>query len=286
LWISEKGKGMNVAFLGPEASFSHEAAMSLFGESASFQAVDSIEDVFVLVERGDCQKGIVPVENSYEGSVGITLDLFYRYDVYIGAEVFKRIRHHLLSRAGNLEDIKYIYSHTQALAQCHSWLENRLKGIPRFEVASTSLAAKMAAGEPGAAAVGSRFAGQKYGLSILAKDIEDHPDNVTRFLEIGKSRPRPMGKDKTSIIFCLGHKPGSLYIALAALAERGVNMTRIESRPMKTKKWEYIFFIDINGHQDDGNIEEALLEMEKNCVFMKRLGSYPVGEDPKDLREE
>ena len=266
-----------LAFLGPGDSFSHQAAASYFGNSVLFRAVDSVEEVFISVERGDCLYGIVPVENAYEGWVNTTLDLFYTYETRICAEIFQPIRHHLLSKAMRLEDIKQVFSHPQALAQCRLWLDSRLQGIPRLEVASTSLAAKTAAEEPDAAAVGSRAAGEKYGLNILGKNIENHPDNVTRFHVMGKSQAAPTGRDKTSLLFCPRNNPGSLCKALASLAGRGVKMTRIESRPLKTKKWEYMFFVDIDGHQEDPNVRRALEDMQEYCAFIKRLGSYPSG---------
>jgi chorismate mutase/prephenate dehydratase len=266
-----------VAYLGPEATFSHQAAVRYYGESASFRSADSIEDVFSLVEKDTCSWGVVPIENSYEGSVNITFDLFYKYELNICAEVFVRIRHHLLSRVEKIEDIKRVYSHSQALAQCRSWIKTNLPGIQSSEVASTSFAAKIAADDPESAALGRKTAAMIHGLNILAEGIEDHPDNVTRFFVIGKSRAEPTGKDKTSLLFLLNHQAGALYASLGHLADRGVNMTRIESRPMKGRNWEYMFFLDIEGHQKDGNIAEALVEMEKRCVFLKILGSYPCG---------
>ena len=274
--------GTAVAYLGPEATFSHQAAVSLYGKATSFHAADTIEEVFNLVEKEVCNQGVVPIENSYEGSVNITLDLFYKYDLNVCAEIFVRIRHHLLSKAEHLEGIRLLYSHPMPIAQCRSWIKSHLQGIPVAEVTSTSFAAKKAADNPHSAAVGSRFAAQTYGLNIIEENIEDHPDNVTRFLVIGKNRPKPTGKDKTSLLFFLRHKPGALHSALAALAKRDVNMTRIESRPMKIRNWEYLFFVDIEGHDQDSNISEALREMEANCVFMKRLGSYPAGGDQWD----
>ena len=276
--ISRTGQPLPaLAFLGPEGSFSHQAAASYFGDSVLFHAVHSIEEVFLSVERGDCLYGTVPVENAYEGSVNTTLDLFYKYKTCICAEIFQPIGHHLLSKAEHLEDIKQVFSHQQALAQCGSWLDSRLQGIPRIEVASTSLAAKIVALEPDAAAVGSRAAGEKYGLNILGENIENHPDNVTRFHAIGKSPATPTGRDKASLLFCPLKNPGSLYKALASLEGRGVHMTRIESRPLKTKKWEYMFFVDIDGHQEDPNVRRALEDMQEYCAFIKRLGSYPSG---------
>ena len=276
--ISRTGQPLPaLAFLGPEGSFSHQAAASYFGNSVLFRAVDSVEEVFLSVERGDCLYGIVPVENAYEGSIITTLDLFYTYETCICAEIFQPIRHHLLSKAERFEDIQRVFSHSQALAQCRLWLDSRLQGIPRLEVASTSLAARIAAGEPDAAAVGSNAAGEKYGLNILGENIENHPDNITRFHAIGKSPAAPTGRDKTSLLFCLRNNPDSLYEALAGLAGRGVKMTRIESRPLKTKKWEYMFFVDIDGHQEDTNVRQALEDMQAYCAFIKLLGSYPSG---------
>ncbi|MBW1806196.1 MAG: bifunctional chorismate mutase/prephenate dehydratase [Deltaproteobacteria bacterium] len=251
-----------VAYLGPEATFSHQAAISIFGSSASFRSAESIEEVFDLAEKDVCHQGVVPIENSYEGSVNITFDLFYKYDLKICAEVFVRIRHHLLSKAERIGDIRHLYSQHMTVPQCRSWM--------------------MAADEADAAAVGSRFCSQTYGLNILEEDIEDNPDNVTRFLVINKNGSEPTGKDKTSLLFFLQHQPGALHRTLEALADRGVNMARIESRPMKLRNWEYLFFVDIEGHEKDSNVGEALKEMEAQCVFMKRLGSYPAGGDPWD----
>jgi len=271
-----------VAYLGPEATFSHQAALSLFGKMTSFRPAGTIEEVFGLVEKGLCDHGVVPIENSYEGSVNITLDLFYKYNLRIGAELFLRIRHHLLSKTEGREKVSRLYSHPMPVAQCRQWLNTHLAGVPVTEVASTSLAARMAADDPGAAAIGSRLSGETYGLNILEENIEDHPDNVTRFFVIGKRPSRPTGKDKTSLLFFLQHVPGALFRALEALAKRKVNMTRIESRPMRTRNWEYLFFVDLEGHEEDGNTREALREMEAHCLFMKLLGSYPAGGEPWD----
>lgn len=268
---------LDVAYLGPEGTFSHMAGISLYGRSASFHPADTIEDVFDLVEKGICTMGVVPVENSYEGSVNVTSDLFYKYDLKICAETYLRIRHQLLTMEDDPEDIKRIYSHPMVLAQCRSWLKANMQGVPVAGVSSTSQAAGMAAEEPCSAAIGNRALSEIYGLRILKEDIEDHPDNITRFLAIGKSQRAPMGKDKTSILFFLSDAPGALYKALGALAEGEINMTRIESRPMKTRSWEYLFLTDIEGHEQDGKVSEALKEMEKHCVLLKRLGSYPRG---------
>lgn len=275
-------EGLSVAYLGPEGTFSHRAALCMFGGSASFRASESIGEVFGLVEKGVCRQGVVPIENSYAGQVDITSDLFYQFDLRICAEIFMRIRHHLLSKSGCMGDIKRLYSHPMPVAQCRSWLKANLRGIPVLETASTSLAAKKAAHDPEGAALGSRFSGETYGLIPVEENIEDDPENITRFLVIGKNRSKPTGKDKTSVLFFLKNSPGSLNRCLTILAERGVNVKRIDSRPMKNIKWEYLFFLDMEGHEEEKNMGEALHEMERHSVFMKRLGSYPAGGEPWD----
>jgi len=274
-------ESLNVAYFGPEATFTHQAAIFLFGRSASMRAAETIEDVFGLVEKSVCRQGVVPIENSYEGSVNRTLDLLYTYELKVNAEIFLRIRHHLLSKADDIRKIKRLYSHPMPIAQCRGWLRGNLpKTVVIKEVGSTSLAAKLAADDPDAAAVGSRLAARTYHLEMLEENIEDHPDNVTRFLSIGKAEPEPTGKDKSSILFFLNHKPGALYNALGILAKNDINMTRIESRPMKIRNWEYLFFVDIEGHEKDSNVHEAILEMERTCPFIKQLGSYPASGEP------
>ncbi len=273
---------LTIAFLGPEATFSHQAAISLFGRSASFLSAETIEKVFELVEKGTCQRGVVAVENSYEGSVGSNMDLLYQYELKISAELFLRIRHHLLSREDNISKIKHLYSHPMAIAQCHSWIKVNLPKVIVKETKSTSLATKLAADEPHAAAVGSQLSAHHYGLKILKEDIEDNPQNVTRFLAIGKSAADPTGRDKTALLFSLRHEPGALHKVLEPLAQRNISLTRIESRPMKTRNWEYLFFVDLEGHEEDSNLREAVREMQGHCAFIKRLGSFPAGGEPWD----
>jgi chorismate mutase/prephenate dehydratase len=273
---------LTVAFLGPDATFSHQAAIGLFGHSASYCAAESIEEVFGLVEKGLCQQGVIPIENSYEGFVTTTSDLLYRYELNINAEIFLRIRHYLLSNADHIGEVTHIYSHPMPIAQCWSWIRNHLPGIPIKEVESTSLAATMAAKEPDAAAVGSRLCAVTYGIKILEENIEDYPNNVTRFLAIGKTEAAPTRMDKTSLLFLVSHRPGSLNSVLEPLAQRNINMTRIESRPLKIRNWEYFFFVDIEGHVQESNVHEAFKEMEERCLFFKRLGSYPAGSDAWD----
>ncbi len=267
-------------YLGPEATFSHQAATILFTHDTKLKGCETIEDVFLMVANRKCEYGVVPIENSYEGTINITQDLLNKYDVNICTEFYLRIRQNLLSSEKQLKDIHKVYSHPQAIAQCRSWLRMNLPGITVNEVSSTALAAKMTADESKTAAVGSVFAASKYNLNILYENIEDDQSNVTRFFVIGSYTPPPTGKDKTSIIFFLHHKPGSLYECLSVLADKEINMTRIESRPEKTKKWEYLFFVDMEGHVGDKKVDEALKEMERHCVFLKILGSYPRGDLP------
>ena len=274
-------EALTVAYFGPEATFTHQAALSLFGRSTSMRASETIEEVFGLVEKGVCRQGVVPVENSYEGSVNRTLDMLYKYELKISAEIFLRIRHHLLSKADDLKDITVLYSHPMPIAQCRAWIRANLpKAVTIKEVGSTSAAAKLAADDPRAAAVGSALAAKTYGLGTLQENIEDHPDNVTRFLSIGRNECEPTGKDKSSILFFLNHKPGALYNALGILAKNNINMTRIESRPMKIRNWEYLFLVDIEGHEKDENVHGPIVDMQRTCPFVKRLGSYPASGEP------
>jgi chorismate mutase / prephenate dehydratase len=276
----EKVEPSSVSYLGPEATFTHQAATMLFGGNAVLKDAETIEDVFQMVVDGECEHGVVPIENSIEGTVNITQDLLNKYDVNICAEYYMRIRQNLLSRERVINDIRKVYSHQQAIAQCRSWLRLNLPGVQVIEMTSTALASRMVKDEPYAAAVGSSFAAERYSLNILCEGIEDDKNNITRFFVIGKEAPVLTGDDKTSILFFLKHDPGTLYKCLSVLAEMAVNMTRIESRPAKTKEWEYLFFVDIEGDKDDKKVAHALHEMENYCVFLKILGSYPRGYMP------
>jgi chorismate mutase/prephenate dehydratase len=280
----EKIRVSCAGYLGPEATFSHQAASILYSEDTVMKGAETIEDVFLMVANKECEQGIVPIENSYEGTVNITQDLLNKYDINICNEFYLRIRQNLLSREKNVSNIKKVYSHPQAIAQCRSWLRINMPGVTVAEVSSTALAARMAAEEINTASIGSSFAASKYNLEILQESIEDDKNNITRFFIIGYDAFPPTGRDKTSIIFFLQHKPGALYKCLSVMAEKGVNMTRIESRPAKTKKWEYLFFVDMEGHIENKKVGEALKEMEKHCVFLKVLGSYPQGDMP-EVRE-
>jgi len=267
-----------VGFLGPQATFSHQAAISIFGNSAEFCPSHTFEDVFGSVEKGHCHQGVIPVENSLEGSVVGVWDLFSKFDLKICGEYYHRIRLSLMGRNMDLKAIRKLYSHPMPLAQCRSWLKSHLPDVPFEPVESTSLAGKMAADDPSGAALGSRLLAETLGLRLLREDIEDEPHNVTRFLVVGNGEPQPTGNDKTTLMFFLDHRPGALAGMLSALAQREINVCRIESRPMGMRSWEYLFFVDLEGHRKDPDLADAMAEMETLCVFVKWLGSYPSGE--------
>jgi chorismate mutase/prephenate dehydratase len=267
---------VHVAYLGPEATFTHLAALKQFGNSADHLARQSIAEVFDSVERSRADYGVVPIENSSEGVVSHTLDLFVASDLKICAEVLLPISHDLLSRSGRVEDVERIVSHTQALAQCRKWIERNLPNVSLFEVPSTALAAKAAVEDPSAAAVASEFAAELYGLKVIQSKIEDHVNNLTRFLVIGRDMPPPGPSDITSLLFSIKKdEVGALYHVLEPFARHGVNLTKIESRPMKQQAWEYIFFLDLEGHASTPSVRKALAEVEKKCFFLKVMGSYP-----------
>lgn len=268
---------LKVGFLGPESTFSHQAAISIFGNSAEFCPSRTFEDIFGSVEKGHCQQGVIPVENSLEGSVSGVWDLFNKFDLKICGEYYHRIRLSLMSQKKDLSGIRKLYSHPMPLAQCRLWLKNHLPDVSFESVGSTALAAKMAIEDPYGAALGSRLLAESMGLKLHKEDIEDEPHNVTRFLVVGNSEPRPTGKDKTTLLFFLGHRPGALAEVLSVLAQKEINVCRIESRPMRMRSWEYLFFVDLEGHREDLAMAESMAEMKTLCVFVKWLGSYPSG---------
>ena len=266
---------LKVAFLGPDGTFTHNACLQQFGSSARFVSKRSISDVFCDVELGKVDFGVVPVENSNEGMVTHTLDRFVSSDVGICGEILLPVSHCLMNKTGRFEDVKKIYSHPQPIAQCRNWLSINSPDIPVLDVASTALAAEMANEDEIVAAIAGESAASVYGLRVVEEKIEDNPNNVTRFLIIGKNSPAKTGEDKTSILFSIKDEAGLLYKMLEPLSISGVNLTKIESRPLKTKAWEYIFFIDMEGHLDDENIAGAIDELKKRSKFLKVLGSYP-----------
>lgn len=269
---------LEVAFLGPEATFTHEATKRHFGLSARLSARPSIAEIFADVERGRCDYGVVPIENSTEGVVSHTLDSFMQSELRICAEVLLQVSHHLLNRTGKLGGVTKVYSHPQALAQCRGWLAANLPGVPLVDVSSTARAAQLAAEDSTAAAVASDLAASLYGLQIAASNLEDLRGNVTRFLVVGRDEAAPTATDRTSIMFALKDEPGILYRALASFASAQINMSRIESRPSRRRAWEYLFFIDIDGHHREAHVAEAVKALHATCEFMKVLGSYPQGQ--------
>jgi len=266
---------MKVAFLGPQATFTHQATMQQFGFSAQLVPQKSIGAVFEEVQRGRADYGVVPVENSTEGAVSHTLDMFVESELKINAEILLEINHDLLSRSGRLEDVRKIISHPQALAQCRHWLEENLPDLPLIDVASTAMAAQMAAEDPTAAAISSELAATLYDLQPVKKKIEDNPNNYTRFLVVGARNPEKSGFDKTSLMFRINDEPGILHRMLVPFSARNINLAKIESRPLKKKAWEYIFFLDLEGHIDEENVRGAVEDLRQFCQFVKVLGSYP-----------
>lgn len=266
---------MKVAFLGPKATFSHLATMQQFGLSAELSPERSIPAVFEAVEKGEAYYGVVPVENSTEGMISHTLDMFMESDLKINAEVLLEVSHFLLSRTGRFEDVKKVYSHPQPLAQCRKWLAENLPNVPLVDVASTTLAAQIVGEDYTAAAIASEYAASMYNLKVVKARIEDQVNNFTRFLVIGRKVAEKSGDDKTSLMFSVRDEPGILHRMLEPFAKRGINLSKIESRPMKRKAWEYIFYLDFSGHITDPEITDAVSELSECCQFVKVLGSYP-----------
>lgn len=272
-------EAVKVAYLGPEATFSHMAAIKFFGRGATFVPLESVLDVFEETEAGRTRFGVVPVENSIEGTVSTTLDAFSDYKLKVCGEVFVPISHDLLNQTGRMEDIKKVLSHPHALAQCRRWLRKNLPSVPIEEVSSTAFAARWAAVDPSVAAIASPLAARTYHLQTVCRHIEDFRGNVTRFWIIGKQIPEPTGRDKTSLFFSISDRPGALFQVLSCFAKRQINLTKIESRPAKSEPWRYLFFLDCEGHAEEEVVKECLAEIEKICVHVEWLGSYPAGEE-------
>jgi chorismate mutase/prephenate dehydratase len=269
---------ISVAYLGPPGTFSHRAALDKFGTSSEPKPADTIPDVFATVERGDTDYGVVPVENSTEGVVPYTLDTFSQTSLKVCAEVFVAVHHNIATKAETLSDVKRLYAHPQAFAQSRNWLREHLPKAEVVDVTSNSKAAQMAAVDSEGAAICPDIAAEHYKVPIVATHIEDSPHNRTRFLVIGRNEPQPSGKDKTSIFFSVRHKAGALLRAMAAFDAHGINLTMIESRPTKQMPWEYVFFIDFQGHRSDERIAHALSMLEEQSLFVTVLGSYPEAE--------
>lgn len=269
-------KPLSVAFLGPEGTFTQQAAYKHFGHAVHATPLPAIDEIFRAVESGACQYGVVPVENSTEGVITHTLDSFLRSGLIIAGEVQLRIHHNLLSRqAANLDTVTEVFSHHQSLAQCREWLDRFLPNARRIPLSSNAEAARRAAETAGAAAIAGEVAASIYGLKILERNIEDEPDNTTRFLVIGCQPVGHTGRDKTSLLLSTRNDPGALYRVIEPFARLGISMTKIESRPSRRGMWDYVFFIDVEGHQSDSPVSQALAELQEQVSMMKILGSYP-----------
>jgi chorismate mutase/prephenate dehydratase len=264
-----------VAYLGPEGTFTHNAALKHFGRAIETRALPSIEEVFREVEADAAAYGVVPVENSTEGVVDHTLDMFLHSSLQICGEIELRIHQQLMGKMAALNEVRRLYAHPQSLAQCHNWLEAHLPGIERQGVSSNAEGARRAALEAGAAAIAAEQAAQIYHLNILAANIEDDPDNTTRFLVIGKQAVPPSGQDKTSLLLATANRPGALHRLLQPFAGHAISLTRIESRPSRRGLWNYVFFVDIEGHAQDAKVAQALSELEADGALVKILGAYP-----------
>ncbi len=268
---------MKIAYLGPEATFTHQAARSKFGVSVDYIATGTISEVFTRVQNRAADYGVVPIENSTEGAVTHTFDQFANTPLKICAEIYLPISLNLLSRHPK-EEVNMIYSKQEAFGQCRSWLATNMPNVPLAPVESTTRAVQLALQTPGAAAIASIMASDLYDIEILAENIQDIQGNTTRFLVIGQNYGPATGRDKTSIVFGVKHKVGALYDALSVFKADNINMTKIESRPSKNKAWEYYFFVDIDGHATDPLVARALKELQEHCTLMTVLGSYPKAE--------
>jgi len=278
---------LKVACLGPLATFTHLAAQRHFGSFAKIIPVESIKDVFETVLEGKADYGVVPIENSNEGVVSYTLDMFMDIDLKVSAEIMLEITHNLLSKSGDIKSIEKIYSHPQAISQCKRWLERNLPdNVALVDTTSTAKAAELASEDESGAAIASDLAAKMYDLKFVKRSIEDNKNNYTRFLVISDEFPAPTGKDKTSIMLSIKDKPGALFEVLTPFYREKLNLTKIESRPSKRKAWEYIFFIDLEGHIHEKNVRKALKAIEKYCIFLKVLGSYPKTEEMNKGIEE
>ncbi|MFB3880037.1 MAG: prephenate dehydratase [Armatimonadota bacterium] len=268
-------KRLTVAYYGPAGSFTHIAARTKFGSAAELQPCDAIADVFVAVEKRDADLGVVPIENTTAGVVPFTLDAFTESNLAICAELYVDIEQYLLSRAPALEEVKRVYSHPNAIGQCRIWLRANLPGAEVVPVGSTARAAELAAEEPTSAAIAPALAGELNNLPVLRAKIHDRPGNRTRFVVIGQTAAAPSGADKTSLLFSVPHRAGALYSALGVFDSHQTNMTFIQSHPTKQTPWEYMFFVDVQGHERDPGLAQALQELRAHTLVLRVLGSYP-----------
>jgi chorismate mutase/prephenate dehydratase len=268
-------KRITVAYLGPAGTYSEQAVWQQFGQAVEGLPCVSIDEIFRSVEAGTADFGVVPVENSTEGAVNRTLDLLMRTTLSISGEVALPVQHSLMTRTGTMNRITTVCAHSQALAQCQAWLNEHYPQLERRAVASNGEAARMASEQAGVAAIAGDMAARRYSLAIAHAHIQDDPHNRTRFFVIGTLQPGPSGRDQTSLLLSVPNKSGAVYELLAPLARHGVSMTRFESRPARTGRWEYFFFVDIEGHAHDAKVAQALAELQTQAAFFKVLGSYP-----------
>ena len=268
-----------VVYLGPEGTFSYFAAIEHMGSAAALTPKADFEGIFRAVAEEGAELGVIPLENTIEGTVGQVVDLFMKYTVYIQAEVFSRISHSLISNAKSIEEVEVVYSHPQPLGQCRDWLRNNLQGVPTIPMESTAEAAEVVAGKKAAAVIGHAKLADMHGMNILSQSIEDLPDNWTRFLIIGASPSQEDRRDKTSILFTLPDKPGALARVLTTLAHQGINMTKLESRPFRGEKWKYVFFTDLECDLNSEQHEELLEDIRQQCHTLRVLGTYPTQEE-------
>ncbi len=267
---------LQVGYLGPAGTFSHAAVAQHFGQFVVADPYATIDEIVRAAEAGQTDYGVVPVENSTEGAIGRTLDLMCTTELAICGEIKLRVQQNLLTNCDSLGAVTKVYSHAQSLAQCVQWLARHLPGVPRVPVASNAEAARLAAAEPGTAAIAGEIAASIYGLVVLARHIEDEPNNTTRFWVIGRQQVAPSGRDQTSLVMSAHNRPGAVHALLEPFARHGVSMTRLESRPARTGLWEYLFFVDLEGHRTDPPVAAALAELQQLAPYLKLLGSYPA----------
>ncbi len=268
-------KPIKVAFLGPAGTYNHAASIKHFGDSIDQHPVDNIEEIFRAVETGESHFGVAPIENSTEGVIAHTLDLLINSSLKICGEVDLRIQHNLISSQTDLKKITKVYSHQQSLAQCRRWLDANLPNAEQYAVRSNAEAVRMSKGEKNAAAIAGVMASELYDVPVLCAEIEDEPNNTTRFIVMGKNEVPSSGNDRTSLLVTTNNKPGALHHLLKPLAEKNIGLSKIESRPSRQGVWEYVFFIDIEGHKDDEALAQALAEIEHESAMVRILGSYP-----------
>ncbi len=266
---------LKVAYLGPEATFTHEATLRSFGTSVELEPQATVAEVFTRVERGEAEHGVVPVENSMEGAVTHTLDELMNSSLKICGEVYLPVSQNLISKESSLRHVKVVCSHPMALSQAATWLRYELPGARLEEVESTGEAARRAARELGVAAVASVLAAEAHGLNVLVRNIQDARTNATRFIVLGRAWAGRTGKDKTSVVFSVKDRPGVLRDALSAFAEERINLTRIESRPSRKRAWTYVFFADFQGHPEEERVKRALAALEEHCPYVSLIGAYP-----------